>query len=74
MGSSMGQAKEQRREDLEVRCNKGLSGPKARRMFCILELNITTIYILYISDQLNGETLEDMYLFHNSGTLLRAYT
>lgn len=39
--------------------------PKARGMFCIPELNIITICILCMSDQLSGKTLEHMYLFHN---------
>lgn len=39
--------------------------PKIRGVFCILDLNIIIIYSLCVSDQLNGETLDDMYLFHN---------
>lgn len=62
----------QRREELELGCNKGLKVPHAIGVFCFLELNIITICSLCMSDQAKDETREDVYLFQNSGAGLSA--
>lgn len=59
--------KRQRRKDLEIGCNRALSVPEAREVFCILVLNIITISILCVSDQLTVKPLRICIFFITLG-------